>query len=156
MGGESKISTSRGETAERIGEGEGGEGRERTRWLRAEFDWGQVYRSNLIKYPSRIWINPILKEIDSFVHCDIPNETIKRSTRFESKRWGRRLHRRFEVKGEDSRWSYLSWSGRGAKESSSLAARRPPKAKPTSIPPAYGVWGWWWCRQRLVSITSRL
>ena len=52
---------------------------------------------------------------------------------------GRQLHRRFEVKGEDSKWSNLSWSGRGVKDSSSLAATRLPKAKSTFILRCAGV-----------------
>jgi len=35
--------------------------------------WGKHCRPNLIKYPSRIRINPILEEVDSFVHCNIHN-----------------------------------------------------------------------------------
>ena len=68
------------------------------------------------------------------MHCDVPNGTTKGQTGSNLNVRERKLHRRFEVKGEDSRWSYLSWSGRGAKESSSLAATRPPKAKSTSMP----------------------
>ena len=112
-------------------------------------------RSNLVKYPTRIWVNPILEEINPFVHCDIPNGTTKSQlNRIRVRTLGKnRLHRRFEVKGEDSKWSYLSWSGRGAKESNSRAATRPPKAKSTSILLARSGGG---CRQRIVSITSRL
>jgi len=92
------------------------------------------------------------------VHCDFPNKA-KGQPDSNPEVGEEQLHRRFEVKGEDSKWSYLSWSGRGENESNSLAAMRPPKAKSTSILLVRGVRGVGGRRrQRFVymSITSRL
>jgi len=76
---ESKISTSKGETATGS---RGREGRENIA-VESKVGWGKVGRSNLVKYSSRIWVNPILEEIDPFVHCHG-----KRSTGFKSERLG--------------------------------------------------------------------
>ena len=126
---ESRISTSKGET---VAGSRGREGRENMA-VENKVGWGKLGRSNLIKYPSGIRVNPILEEIDPFVHCHG-----ERSTGFKSERCGRWLRRRFEVKGEDSKWSYLSCSGRGAKESSNRAATRPQNARSTPILPVSG------------------
>jgi len=55
----------------------GGEKRESTLWLRAVLvENGFSSRSNLsVKYPSRIWVNPILEGICPLLYCDIPNKT---------------------------------------------------------------------------------
>ena len=90
------------------------------------------------------------------MHCDFPNKA-KGQPDSNPEVGEKQLHRRFEVKGEDSKWSYLSWSGRGANESNSLAATRPPKAKSASILPVRGVRGLevgvvrdsWTCRSLL-------
>jgi hypothetical protein len=77
-GGGSKISTSKEETeAAHVFKREGRrEGRkEGTWWLRTELVGDEFGQSNLIKYPSGIRVNPILKEVDPLVHCGIPNET---------------------------------------------------------------------------------
>jgi len=39
--------------------------------------WGRVGRLNVMKYPSRIRVNPILEEINPFVHCHVPKETTR-------------------------------------------------------------------------------
>ena len=54
----------------------GREGRENMA-VESKVGWGKLGRSNLIKYPSGIRVNPILEEINPLVHCDIPPKSIR-------------------------------------------------------------------------------
>ena len=85
VGGESKISTSRQETVITRGIEEGREKVEENTVVESRVGWRQVCRSHLVKYPSGARVNPILEEMDPFVHRLQQNGE---STRFGSKRCG--------------------------------------------------------------------
>ena len=68
-------------------------------------DRGRVGRSNPIKHPSRIQVNPILEEIDPFAHC-----YGERSTRFNSEHWVRTV-----VVGDHGGGEFRASPGRGVR-----------------------------------------